>query len=522
MSLIKTFHVHFQFTGINVSNISFIVLNTSCEPGWWIHASMREFNIDGSVVSSKKSLIFSVILKEVNIKMLKHNNVKNAQPCLAELNLNLILDGSFDQSGILSFEKLQAALENTKLTFYGGLYEFIKDSKIKRPEKIPDNQIIEDKLGLISKKLIRFSSLIPKQFSFSVQNTSFYVVRHDTSNVHDYLTVIKAMTLNWKISFVQDDNVFKLLSTLVKYELSELVIDTASERFFTLDQHSIDFKLNNEIVNIYTRLKSFKCFYNHCDIMNWIRKNLIGDKKLQLRQKTTSSVSLQPLIEKFMTNYKTQLCVELWNISAIFQLSNQQVSCFNLAHTKLLVNQHDESKVADAEILVESLCFYLDSNIKNISGNNLKKTHVRGSAFYIGVLLSQISDYGAGKKVELSAHTLRTEYSQNLTSFVIEAVKCFEEIKALKSHEIASNSEQHKETSAKSERNFLRDWTNEKIVTNLKVTDITAFFINNHNMCSFANLPEIIVVFSPAKQIVEVEKMQISFVDFSKNVSINR
>lgn len=459
------------------------------------------------------------------MKMLKHNNVKNIQPCLAELNFNLILDGSFDQSGSLSFEKLQAALENTKLTFYGGLYEFLKDSHSRQPKKITDEdtKVVGDELALISKKLIRFSSIIPKQFSFSVQNTSFCIVRHDTSHVHDYLAVVKAMTLNWKVSFVQDAASFKLLSTLVKYEMSELIIDTSSERFFTLDQHSIDFKLNNEVVNIYTRLRSFKLFYNHCDIINWIRKNLIGDKKLQLKEKTSGGASIRPLVEKFMANYKTQVCVELWNISTIFQLSNQQVSCFNLAHTKLLVNQHDESKPNDAswnvEILVESLCFYLDSNIKNISGNNLKKTHVRGSAFYIGVLLSQISDYGKGKKIDFSAHTLRTEYSKALASFVIEAVKCFNEIKMLKSQDIA---EVTPTTSPQTERNFLRDLRIEKLVTNLKVTDITTFFINNHNMCSFVNLPEIILSFSPIKQIVEIEKMQISFVDFSKNVSINR
>jgi hypothetical protein len=459
------------------------------------------------------------------MRMLKHNNVKNIQPCLAELNFNLILDGSFDQSGTLSFEKLQAALENTKLTFYGGLYEFLKDSQSRNPKKIihEDVNLAEDQFAVISKKLIRFSSIIPKQFSFSVQNTSFCIVRHDTSHVHDYLAVVKAMTLNWKISFVQDSTSFKLLSTLVKYEMSELIIDTSSERFFTLDQHSIDFKLNNEVVNIYTRLKSFKLFYNHCDIMNWIRKNLIGDKKLQLKEKTSKSVTIRPLIDKFIANYKTQLCVELWNISTIFQLSNQQVSCFNLAHTKLLVNQHDESKPIDdaswnIEILVESLCFYLDSNIKNISGNNLKKAHVRGSAFYIGVFLSQIMDYGKGKKIDLSAHTLRTEYSKNLASFVIEAVKCFNEIKMLKSREIAEESPRQ----LTNERNFWRDLRTEKLVTNLKIADITTFFINNHNMCSFVNLPEIILSFSPVKQIIDIQKMQISFVDFSKNVSINR
>lgn len=65
--IICVYVLKFQFTGINVSNISFIVLNSACEPGWWIHASLSEFNIDGSVVSSKKSLIFSVILSEVNV-----------------------------------------------------------------------------------------------------------------------------------------------------------------------------------------------------------------------------------------------------------------------------------------------------------------------------------------------------------------------------------------------------------------------------------------------------------------------
>lgn len=67
-------------------------------------------------------------------------------------------------------------------------------------------------------------------------------------------------------------------------------------------------------------------------------------------------------------------------------------------------------------------------------------------------------------------------------------------------------------------------WTalfDDQIVTNLKITDITTFFINQHDMCSFINLPEITVSLTPSKQIVEFERMQISFVDFSKNASIN-
>lgn len=57
----------FQFTGVNVSNISFVMLNNVSNPGWWLHASLGEFNVDGSVVSSTKSLIFSINFKEAQV-----------------------------------------------------------------------------------------------------------------------------------------------------------------------------------------------------------------------------------------------------------------------------------------------------------------------------------------------------------------------------------------------------------------------------------------------------------------------
>lgn len=340
------------------------------------------------------------------MKMLKHNKIKNVQPCLAELSLNLTLDGSFDQSSVLSFEKLQVALENTKLTFYGGLYEFIKDSKTYKAPNVKSNRNEcprEASLELYD-KFVQFSTLIPKMLSVGIQNTSLSIVRENTSHVHDYLANIKSMTLNWKITFspLEDLHTFKFISTYFSYEMSELIVDTSSERLLALDQHSIDFKLNNEVINIYTKLKSFKLTYNHCDIIDWIKKNLVNtemmSKSLQLRESSPQSFSSKGL-EKVLGNCVMKICVEFWNISTICQLSNNQVSSINLAHTQLLMNQSEETKTKvnarhflnkrgwNAEIMIESLCFYLDSNVKNVSGSNLKKTHVRGSAFYCGVLL---------------------------------------------------------------------------------------------------------------------------------------
>lgn len=43
------------------------MLNNVSDPGWWLHASLSEFNVDGSVVSSSKTLIFSINFKEAQV-----------------------------------------------------------------------------------------------------------------------------------------------------------------------------------------------------------------------------------------------------------------------------------------------------------------------------------------------------------------------------------------------------------------------------------------------------------------------
>lgn len=356
-------------------------------------------------------------------------------------------------------------------------------------------------------------------FSFTVQNSTVAIVRENTSCAHDYLANVRAITLNWKISFAQD--IFKISSVYVGWNLDELTIDTVNDRNLTLDQHTIDFRLDKEVINVFTKIKSFKLNYNHCDIIQWIKKNITNAEKSSKKLTLLSSVRPRrkissELLEKIFGKCQFKICVELWDISTICMLSNSQVSSINLAHTKVLLNQSDDERRRwNTEIMIESLCFYLDSNLKNISGNNLKKTHVRGSAFYIGVLLSKLSDNGTNKKIELTAHTFRTEYSQALSAFVIEAVKSFTEYKALRS--ASSGLQKHQKTSNVEFNQMIRN----TLVLSFKVTDITTFFINKYDMCTFINLPEIAISFAPEKKNCAIERMQMSFVDFSKNASIN-
>lgn len=520
-----------QFCGFNVSNVSFIFLN---DDGWWLHLSTEKVDLDGSVVHSTKSLLFSINLKEVHMKMLKHkHSSKTLQPCLVEIAFGISLDGSFDTSKSLSFEKLQLSLYNTKLSIFNGFYEFLQDWKVKKSKKHALHSYINnDSTGTAPASTVlydnvrRFSPLIPKMLTVGIENTSLAIVRESSSCNHEYLANVRAITLSWKLLFTAD-NSFKITSTYINWELNELTIDTMSDRNLTLDQHTIDFKFNNGVVNIHTKLRSFKLTYNHCDIIDWITKNIANsgriNRGLVLRNKPKSDFSLDAL-EKLIGSCLFIVRVELRDVSTICQLSNDQVSSINLAHIQLLLNQSDEARGENqkhswsTEFMIESLCFYLDSNLKNISGSNLKKTHVRGSAFYIGVLLTKLSDYGACKKIELTAHTLRTEYSKALSAFVLEGVKCFKQYAAFKT----SNQESIGNDQIPKTPNFsLKQMIGNKLIVNLKVTDITTFFINQHDMCSFINLPEVSTNFSPDKKILELERMQISFVDFSKNASIN-
>jgi Golgi-body localisation protein domain/RNA pol II promoter Fmp27 protein domain len=456
------------------------------------------------------------------MKVLKHKHLpKNIQPCLAEIAFGINLDGSFDSSKNVSFDKLQVELNNTKLTIFGGFYEFVKVYNLKRSDskilyQTEDIVATSDDTDDLYKKIAKWSYLIPKAFSLTVQDVNLAIVRENTSRAHDYLAIIRSIILKWKIQFAYDE--FKVSSTSISWDLSNLTIDTMNDRNLELEQHSIDFKLNNQVANVYTKLKSFKVVYNHGNIIDWIKKNLNSHEKFvkkpvqKLPRKSNFSLAS---LKNLFGDCTLKICIEWWDISMICQLLNNHAASINLAHTKLLLNESEDSQKPNwmNEILIESLCFYLDSNLKNISGNNLKKTHIRGSVFYIGVLFTKISNYSSYKKIEATAHTLRTEYSKSLASFLIEAVNCAQEYKTLKANKVNDKS------SEKSHN--LKKILGEKLITNIKVTDITTFFINQHDMCSYVNLPEISINLSPEKKSVVIQRMQVSFVDFSKNLAIN-
>lgn len=89
-----------------MKNISIVLLNKNCEPGWLLHATTSEFHLDGSIVHNSKTLLVSAAFQDVQMKILRHQKTlhPNSGPCLAELHLGLALDGAINSSGLLAIE----------------------------------------------------------------------------------------------------------------------------------------------------------------------------------------------------------------------------------------------------------------------------------------------------------------------------------------------------------------------------------------------------------------------------------
>lgn len=89
-----------------IKNLSIVLLNNDCEPGWLLHATTSELHLNGSIVHNLKTLLVSANFLDVQCKILRHykQNQKSTRPCLAEINLGLALDGTLKAHGPISIE----------------------------------------------------------------------------------------------------------------------------------------------------------------------------------------------------------------------------------------------------------------------------------------------------------------------------------------------------------------------------------------------------------------------------------
>lgn len=204
-------------------------------------------------------------------------------------------------------------------------------------------------------------------------------------------------------------------------------------------------------------------------------------------------------------------CAELWNISTLMKLHDQTAS-ISVSHVKFLLEQYNDKRSSiyknrlvnllleqrhwSTEFLLESFWWSLGGASRDT--NNLKKIHTRGSPLFLLVSLIKFSSYGNATKLDLSVHTIRTEYSTCLAEFLLTLKECCHQYGFSK----------NKRTVGISPVKQDQDSTEPMIIVNAKVTDVTCFLFNKHETCILSSLSEITLARSHQITILKLDGFQ--------------
>lgn len=440
----------------------------------------------------------------------------------------------------IQFQKLNISLTNTNLTFHGGLFDMIEHAILHGKTFASNNPEVSSlKEEKIKKILENMKPFHPKHTEIKLQNTTVIALMASVS--YHYKVQLRLLQLQTQLNpQVSNGQIYKLPEMTSCLKIIKLTIVTPNEEVLNIRNYSSIFKTKHDVLNVYVKLKNCQALYVHSEIHQWIKRTFLSSLKSSRREMIIKAFqTAYDIVVEFYYSQQMQelfrhvvmnVSIDLYNISAVLRL-NEQISSVNIKKikyqlrqsTKLQENIYEDytlnllfsQRQWSAGLMIESLCYYLGSQSENINiNNNLINAHIRGSAAFIGFCLIKISSQDNLHTLELTVETLRTEYSRKLSSFFVEALQSYKdyidltkEIEKKKGLEIVKSNELSIEE-------VFKKLAAANVVVNIKVKDITCFFINRHEICAFLNLS--MITTSKDFSYIDFESIKLSTVDFSK------
>ncbi|XP_017843588.2 LOW QUALITY PROTEIN: protein KIAA0100 [Drosophila busckii] len=532
-----------QFMAVHVNNISVVLMNNDFDPGWFIHATAKELHLDGSIVQNARVLLVNAALTEAQAKMLRHcnarrqslENLNKIRPCLGEVSFDVALDASLFAQGPLSMDTLRLVINNCKSVIHGGLYEFLSEAKQRtKPGQVPK---LRKSRSYDNESYEKLAPLIPKNFNFSIKAATFNAVKENSQN--DFSAKMQLFNITGKFNPRIVDEQAQLPSMLAKLMVQHLDIDTKYEKLLFVEQFTIDSVLERDILKLYVKLKTFQIIYNHSEIYDFVNNNFLarqrassGHYPLQLRHKQhslPSNLSLEALsvpakqagggvLEWLMQRMVVTGCAELYNVSLLMKLDDEHIA-MSVSHTRFLLEQLAEKRSSrysnkflnlllnerqwSMEVMVETLWSNLGNS--NNDTNNLKKTHSPGSPFFLGVSLVKLCSYANTTKLDISIHTFRTEYSMQLAEFVVKSMHCIKQYGGL-----SRKSAVKATTTAAVNLSEPETPPGTALRVSVKVKDITAYFVNHHNVYMLLSFSELSLSRAQHVATLKLEEFQLA------------
>jgi len=227
------------------------------------------------------------------------------------------------------------------------------------------------------------------------------------------------------------------------------------------------------------------------------------------------------VLEWIMQRIVVKGCAELFNVSLLMKLEDEHIA-MSVSHTRFLLEQIEEKRSNlyenkflnlllnqrqwSMELMVETLWSNLGNSINDT--NNLKKTHSPGSPFFLGVSLVKLCSYANTTKLDISVHTFRTEYSMQLAEFVVKSMECLRQYRGIKPKNVSGQSQSRSNTGLTVTVQPSQSSTSLRV--SVKVKDITAYFVNHHNVYTLLSFSELNLTRAQKLTTLKLEEFQMA------------
>lgn len=415
------------------------------------------------------------------------------------------------------------SINGTQITFNGGLFDMIEHFYL-HAKPTETSEASDSSTGETSEKLIE--TLTPELLVIHVENTEVKSLnKHNSYHYHLLLQRVETKA--------------KLKSNSVRTRISNLRIYTPAHEVLHLKELTADTKSTDGVVTMATKVDTLSVVYNHEDIHGWFEKIFLAGMKSNRKELIVKAFRManEKALELYHSEFTQRLfarivlnsLMELRNMRMVLEMG-EQISSINASIVKLHLNQLEESRASlyddytmnlifqkrhwSVELISDApLCWYMDEKFDYLSSES-GKTYIRGSALFIGSMFVRLSSHGDAFKLELRVNTLRTEYSQKLTAFAVKSIKSFKEFVDLFSQLSGGGDEANPD----GKKSISIEKVLNEIALDAKVSNVSCFFINRHEVCVFLNLAE----FSSIDSFHYVlDQLQVSKVDFTKYDSIH-
>lgn len=426
------------------------------------------------------------------------------------------------------------SIDNTQVTFNGGLFDIIEHFMLhtKRGSKKEDEtqELTRRRQLQPSKKNVGKSlkRLTPDILNFSTEQLEIKSLnKHGSFHYHLLLqqTHVKVNTKEKK----------------VKGKISNLRIYTPLHQVMYLKNLSIEAKIHEEnVIKSFIVIDTIDYIYNHDDIYGWFQKIVLAGMKSSRKElilkaiATMKSNAIEFYHSDFVRNIFNYVVmnvnIELQKLIIGLEFDDQ-ISSINATKIKFILNQSEELRKSfynnytmdllfknrnwNVDFISEgSLCWYMDSKFPYLSnaagGSDCKRTFIRGSALFLGDTFTRVGSYREDFKLDVRVKSIHSEYSNKLTSFSIQCLKCIKAFKELLDQMKVKND--GSESDLKEAINLKEILSRFSI--NVKAENISCFLINRHDVCTFVSLSNFT---STNTYNYQLDTIEVSTVDLAKN-----